>query len=160
MLWVQAWPCVLCVCSSFTWRRGSVSHWCAGSLIQSSCCYSSSAPSGRESSTQSDCTLHRKKQINCVNSNLEISLWANTTPLVYRVDKCKVKVILKEEVKMVIESCCAVLQEIVRNLCQLELQWAEWMVERFSESLGWLMTPGTDGLSQICLTHPAMSHVR
>ena len=65
MLWVQAWACVcvcVCVCSSFTWRRGSVSHWCARSLILSSCCCSSSAPSGRGSWTQSDCTLCWKKQ--------------------------------------------------------------------------------------------------
>lgn len=53
----KARACV-CVCSpAFTWRRESVSHWCAGSRILSSYCCSSSAPAGRESWTQSDCIL-------------------------------------------------------------------------------------------------------
>ena len=47
-----------CVCSSLTWHKGSASHWCAGILIQSSCCCSSSVPSSRGFWTQNGCTLH------------------------------------------------------------------------------------------------------
>lgn len=48
----------LCVYACFTWRKGSVSHWCAESLIPSSCCCSSSAPSSRGSWIRSGCILH------------------------------------------------------------------------------------------------------
>ncbi len=97
MLWVQAWLCVcvcVCACCSFTWHIGSVSHWCAGSLILSSCCCSSSAPSGRGSWTQSGCTLHRKEQINCVNSTPKIGPRAHATPFGFKVDTPEVWVVL------------------------------------------------------------------
>lgn len=150
------WLCEgLRICCSLTWHRGSVSHWCAGSLILSSCCCSSSAPSGRGSWTQSDYTLQGNKPQNKSYQQLPPNMDLEAYTTLFGPSEWYTNVerwYWMKGQKTVLEPASLFHWKTVGDLgsCCSERKWTQ---ERFSKSLGWLMTPGTDGLSQICLTH-------
>lgn len=157
-----------CVCSSCTWHRGNASHWCAGSPIPSSCCCSSFAPSGRGSWTQSGCTLHRHKHPKQTTSESRacispsgvscVTTWNTQSKLALFMLNKEANRVRAELTPFLCLPWPLLEVSVSRSLCCTEPVWVQ---APFSGSLGWLMTPGTDGgLSQICLTHPVISNVR